>query len=459
MNYLSPLQFRVLKYSAIPGLLMLYYYFVLREQFPTSTSMGQYLRAGSIGMIMSWEFLIRKDFKRAGIFVIGAALLYFLVMLTFNRLHLGTRASFFNIYYQVFTFLAFWGMLVIRGILLKDKSFIKTALLTMLIWYYGTGDMRGLFFIFDIAVNWMTDGPFDEARYISNFVYGLYQFLLPCFYYIILYFTENYLNDVDAFRKKFHSKILIIGRGEYIFFYCVLFMFVMGSSAAAGQLMEAWENIKYNSYQSEVISAMVIIFYMLCPMLTIVLSGYLIRNIMVSRSLTINLHDGFLYYLHLLPFLNLIPVLIYSIRKDVHTTTTENAIAYIKRGDSKMANWIIVVGVIMSIYGLYQGYNLYQYMAYYKENKVLPILVAIVAVFQFIRLINFLMLRNSRRAVYVLFTINLLSVCILLFGSLELLSLRVGICYLSLYLLLEIFHPTLFGEDAAVVPASAYTEE
>jgi hypothetical protein len=458
MNYLSPLQFRVLKYSAIPGLLMLYYYFVLIEQFPYSTSMGQYLKAGSIGLIMSWEFLVRKDFKRAGIFVIGAVLLYFLVMLTFNRLHLGTRASFFNIYYQLFTFLAFWGMLLIRGILLKDRSFVKTALLTMFIWYYGTGDMRGLFFIFDIVINWMIDGPFRESRYFSNFTYGLYQFLLPCFYYVILYFTENYLNDVNAFRQKFHSKILVMSRGEYLFFYCILFMFVMGSSAAVGQLMEAWEMVGYN-FQPKAVSAIIIIFYMLCPILTIVLSGYLLRNIMVSRSLTIDLHNGFLYYLHLLPFLNLIPVLIYCTRKNVHSTVSENALAYVLRDDSKMANWIIVVGFIMSVYGLYQGYNQYQYMSYYKENKVFPIMVAVVAIFQFFRLINFLMLRNSRKAVYVLFTINLLSICVLLFGSLELISLRVGICYMTLYLLLEIFHPTLFGEDAAAVPATAYTED
>lgn len=349
MNYLSPLQFRVLKYSAIPGLIMLYYHFVLKAEFPTSSSIGQYLKAGSIGMIMSWEFLVRKDFKRAGIFVIAAALLYFLVMLTFNLLHLGTRASFFNIFYQGFTFLAFWGMLLIRGILLKDRSFVKTALLTIFIWLYGTGDMRGLFFIFEIVIDWMTDGPFNESRYIGNFVHGLYQFLLPCFYYIILYFTENYLNDVDAFRKKFHSKILVIGRGEYGFFYCVFFMFVIGSSAAVGQLMEAWEMIGYN-FQPKAISAIIIIFYMLCPMLTIVLSGYLLRNIMVSRSLTIGLHNGFLYYLHCLPFLNLIPVLVYSVRKNVHTTVTENALAYVLRDDSKMANWIIVAGFIMSAY-------------------------------------------------------------------------------------------------------------
>lgn len=458
MNYLSPLQFRVLKYSAIPGLLMLYYFFVLREEFPGSSTMGQYLKAGSIGMIMSWEFLIRKDFKKAGIFVIGAALLYFLIMLTFNRLHLGTRAGFFNIFYQVFTFLAFWGMLVIRGILLKDKSFLKTALLTIFIWYYGTGDMRGLFFIFDIVIDWMTDGPSRASQYIGNFVYGLHQFLLPCFYYIILYFTENYLNDVNSFRQKFHSKILVMSSAEYVFFYCVLFMFIMGSSAALGQLMSAWESI-HNSYQPMFISAMVIIFYMLCPVLTIVLSGYLLRNIMVSRSLTIDLHNGFLYYLHCLPFLNLIPLLIYSIRKNVHSTVSENALAYVMRDDSKMANWIIVVGFIMSVYGLYQGYNLYQYTSYYKENTIFPVLVAITALFQFIRLVNFLMLRNSRKAVYVLFTINLLSICILLFGSLELISLRVAICYMTLYLLLEIFHPTLFGEDAAAVPTSRYNED
>ncbi|WP_343303491.1 hypothetical protein AAHN97_18190 [Chitinophaga niabensis] len=457
MNYLSPLQFRVLKYSAIPGLLMLYYHFVLKAEFSASNSMSEYLKAGFIGMIISWEFLIRKDFKRAGIFVIAAALLYFLVMLIFNRLHLGTRASFFNIFYQGFTFLAFWGMLLIRGILLKDKFFVKTALLTIFIWLYGTGDMRGLFFIVDIVVDWLTDGPFNGSRYIGNFVYGLYQFLLPCFYYIILYFTENYLNDVDAFRKKFHSKILVIGRGEYVFFYCVFFMFVIGSSAAVGQLTQAWEMLEYN-FQPAFVSAIVIIFHMLCPILTIVLSGYLLRNIMVSRSLTIDLHNGFLYYLHCLPFLNLIPLLIYSTKKNVHTTVSENALAYVLRDDSKMANWIIVIGFIMSVYGLYQGYNQYQYLSYYKENKVLPIMVAVVTLFQFIRLINFLMLRNSRKAVYILFTINLLSICVLLFGSLELLSLRVGICYMSLYLLLEIFHPTLFKEDAAAVPASAYTE-
>lgn len=458
MNYLSPLQFRVLKYSALPGLLMLFYYFVLREKFPTSTLMGQYIKAGSIGLIMSWEFLIRKDFKRAGIFIAGGALLYFLLMLAFNRLHLGTRAGFFNIYYQVFTFLAFWGMLLIRGILLKDRSFVKTALLTMLIWYYGTGDMRGLFFIFDILVDWITDGPSRTYQYVSIFIYGLYQFLLPCFYYIILYFTENYLNDANAFRQKFHSKILVMTREEYLFFYGVLFMFVMGSSAAMGQMMEAAEHIKYSS-DSITAGVILVMFYVLCPMLTIVLSGYLLRNIMVARSLTIDLHNGFLYYLHCLPFLNLIPVLIYSTRKDAHTSISENAAAYVKRDDSKMANWIIVVGVLMSVFGLYQGYNMIQQLSFYSASDSLKAVIAVITVLQLIRLINFLRLRNSRKAVFVLFTINLLSICILLMGSLEFVSLRVGICYMSLYLLLEIFHPTLFGADAEAVPASAYTED
>jgi hypothetical protein len=124
-----------------------------------------------------------------------------------------------------------------------------------------------------------------------------------------------------------------------------------------------------------------------------------------------------------------------------------------------MANWIIVVGVIMSLYGLYQGYNMFQRISYYSESAIFKFLLVTVAIFQFVRLINFLMLRNSRKAVYVLFTINLLSVCVLLLGSLELVLLRVGICYLSLYLLLEIFHPTLYGGDAEAVPATAYSEE
>ncbi|MRG47152.1 hypothetical protein GFS24_18665 [Chitinophaga sp. SYP-B3965] len=458
MNYLSPLQFRVLKYSAVPGLLMLYYFFVLREQFPSSNLMGQCLKAGFIGLIIGWEFLIRKDFKRFGIFIIGAALWYFLVMLAFNRLELGIRASFFNHWYQIFSFLAFWGMLLIRGILLKDKSFIKTGLLVMFIWNYGIGALNGLYFIIEIVLNAATDSPFPIFNYIGNFISGTHQFLLPCFYYIILYFVENYLNDVDSFRQKFHSKILVIGKGEYVFFYGILFMFLIGSATSMGQLVEAWEHIRYAG-EDQISSYLVFIFYLLCPMLTIILSGYLIRNIMVARSLTINLHNGFLYYLHCLPFLNLIPVLIYSSQKAVHTTTTENAVAYIKRGDSKMANWIIVVGVIMSLYGLYQGYNMYQRVSYYKESPVFTLLVATVAIFQFVRLINFLMVRNSRKAVYVLFTINLLSVCVLLFGSLELISLRVGICYMSLYLLLEIFHPTLFGGDAEAIPAAAHSEE
>ncbi|SIO54850.1 hypothetical protein [Chitinophaga niabensis] len=84
--------------------------------------------------------------------------------------------------------------------------------------------------------------------------------------------------------------------------------------------------------------------------------------------------------------------MIYSLKKNVHTTVSENALAYVLRGDSKLTNWIIVMGFIMSVYGLYQGYN------------------------------------------------------------------YAGICYMILYLLLEIFHPPLFEEDASAVPASAYSE-
>lgn len=457
MNYLSPLQFRVLKYTAVPGLLMLYYFFVLREKFPSSTDMGQYLKIGFIGLIIGWEFLVRKDFKRAGIFVIGAALLSFLLLLVFNRLQLGTRASFFNPYYHIFIFLDLLGMVLIRGFLLKDKFPIKTGVLTILIFYYGIGDLRGLSFIIEAVLHLTTQGRQSSLyQYADNFVHGLYQFLLPCFYYIILYFTENYLNDIQSFRQKFHSKILVISAGEYVFFYSVLFMFLIGGTGNLGEMVLAFEHIRYEG-GNEISSMMIVLFYMLCPMLVIVLSGYLLRNIMVARSLTIGLHNGFLYYLHCLPFLNLIPVLIYSTRKAVHTTSTENAVSYINREDSKIANWIIVIGAIMSLFGLYQGYQLYQ--RYSSDSSSFRFFVIAVTGIQFVRLINFLRLRNSRKAVYVLFSINLLSVCILLFGSLELISLRVGICYLSLYLLLEIFHPTLFGEDAAALPATVSSEE
>lgn len=450
MNYLLPLQFRVLKYSAVPGLLMLYYYFVLSEKFPASTAMGQYLNIGFIGLIIGFEFLVRKDLKRAGIFVISAALLSFLLLLVFNQLGLGTKAGFFNPYYHLFHFLDLLGMVVIRGLLLKDKFFLKTGLLTVLICYYGTGDLRGLSFIIEAVLRVTTHGHRSPLyQYSGYFIHGLYQFLLPCFYYIILYFTENYLNDLQLFRQKFHSKILAMSAGEYVFFYSVLFMFMIGGTGNLGQMVQAFEYARYQG-GNEVFSVMIVLFYTLCAMLTMVLSGYLLRNIMVARSLTIGLHNGFLYYLHCLPFLNLIPVLIYSIRKAVHTTSTENAVAYINRGDSKMANWIIVTGAIISLFGLYQGYQMYDRYSF--DSSLFKLFVLAATGLQFIRLINFLRLRNSRKAVYVLFSVNLLSVCVLLFGSLELVSLRVGICYLSLYLLLEIFHPTLFGEDAAALP-------
>lgn len=456
MNYLSPLQFRVLKYSAVPGLLMLYYFFVLREKYHPSDDMATFLKAGFMSFIVGWEFLVRKDFKRAGIFVISAALMYFLVMLAFNWMEINIRANFFHFSYQLYTFISFCGLLFIRGLLLKDKFFIKTGLLTILIWYYGTSDMRGLSFIIEAVLRVVTDGHSSPVySYAGNFIHGVYQFLLPCFYYIILYFTENYLNDTDSFRQKFHSKILVMSAGEYVFFYSILFMLLIGSSMGLGQMVETWANIR----MEDGMKVFIIIFYNLCLVLTIVLSGYLIRNIMVARSLTIDLHNGLLYYLHCLPFLNLIPVLIYGTRKDIHTTITENAESYMKRGDSKIANWIIVIGIIMSLYGLYQGYEMLQHLHYYSASSVFKVFVIAVTGIQFIRLIIFLRLRSSRKAVYVLFSINLLSVCILLFGTIEVVAIRLGICYMSLYLLLEIFHPTLFGEDAEALPITLSSEE
>jgi hypothetical protein len=408
--------------------------------------------------LVCWEFLYTREWKKAGMVAGTSAGIFGLTVLihyVFNIPSEGPALPYLPIH--ILTAANHFITLTVRCYLAGNRRFMAPAAIVLLVSQYGlAGALYGL-----LAVNL----PVLRSLYFwehGNTIFALAFFIIyPFAYYIALYLSENYFNR-NGFSSVFHSKMQVLGSGEYLLLNIVLMTLIVNSATSAPQnlrlILEYSANLPEISYYPVLTPAILLtnIMEIIVHALMVLICGYLLRNAVVARMTTTGSRNGILYLLHYIPVLNVIPLIIYSSRKEEHASPAGNAMYYFQRDPSKLRSWIVFAGIVITSYSAYLLYDRLSYSHGVGTNAEEMLLVAVMLIC-IARVVAFFLMFNYRKAVFTLFFINFF-LAFLAHSQrdlYELTGLRLALIYLSLYFLLEVFHPTLFNTDAEALEQSA----
>ncbi|RPD42479.1 hypothetical protein [Chitinophaga barathri] len=406
--------------------------------------------------LLSWEFLYARDWKKAGILAGTSAGIFLLTLGAYYLFDIPATGEYRPyIHIHMFSLINMLATLFVRCYLAGNTRFIITGTIVTLVTYYGfSGGLFGLY------------GGISNLGVISYSPHGytilsiLYNVIYVFAYFIALYLSENYFNR-DHFKAIFHSKVQLLGAKEYFLLYVITGILILNASTSAPQhlgiaLSYFWHMPEYSYYPRLTAAALFPhLMEWIVQTLLVLLCGYFMRNVIVARMMTTGSRNGLLYFLHFIPLLNIIPLTAYTSRQNEHKSPVDNAMFYIQREPSQLRSWIVVLGILTA---LYFSFMTYRQFSYYKGtgSNTEEMIMALIVLLGVGRLLAFLLMFNYRKAIFAILCINIF----LLFcsvgsdGGFELLGLRLALTYMSMFFLLEIFHPTLFDADAVALEES-----
>ncbi|RFM36786.1 hypothetical protein DXN04_04610 [Chitinophaga silvisoli] len=369
----------------------------------------------------SWEHIIRKDYRKV-LFTV----LPFIVLNLKIKVFTNQMSSFLPPFIDTVMINIIWTCVQIIGLcyIAGKKNYRQIGLVAGLMIYYTT----------DAPANPLNYFRFETFR-ITDIIADLF---LPFLIYGWIYLAENYFNEKD-YKNILNSKIQVISGQEYRFLYALVAFSCWVIIYESAAFMKALTN-PYDGFSSHVILTRVIHFVMEVSIFYITAS--LTRNIVISRMNTIANHNGWLYFLHYIPVLNIIVWMIFSQKPQVHTTKSENAAFYLAKHEGGINNFIIILGVLFAIWNLYGAY---QYNNYRPSAAT-----AVLLLLMFAKLINYFFLDKGKSAIISLVVLGCLGACtqILALSVSErsvFVSTMAGV--LSYFFLVEIFHPELDETD------------
>lgn len=434
MTIFSDIQTRVLKSCWIPVLLAA----VVQITYPAvhggeATLYRHIFQGALLTLTVAWEFVIRKQYG-AVFLLIGAGILV-----------LGARH-----------FLDMYGSGSNGWQLLKGAySFIALLLLIAARFYFaGTGDRPWPSLVATGIYFFIPEGTMSWVDFIMSTLLGLgvlperlrtassfpsLILLTWCWmvcYYVIIYLTENSYQR-PARLQKLQSKVAVWGRWEYLFVFVTVWFVFMGC------IRDLAANIHGISSAASpgILKALINVFYLY-------LCGFLLRNILVARALTAGKHNLWLYALHNLPVLNIIPLAIFFFTGTRNRQAAQNASAYYPPLRHGMGIVVIIAGVLITLYNIY---NMLVVPTGLRSTAIIILALLYVG-----KIIAFICLPASRNAVYVLTGLNVATVAFSLNNGL---FLHLGLIYLSYYFLMELYHPQLSEDDAVWLSVTAMVGE
>ncbi|NIG52737.1 hypothetical protein [Chitinophaga sp. Cy-1792] len=317
---------------------------------------------------------------------------------------------------------------------------IWTALLLLRFVVMGKKDTKAILIALAVAVVLTVQPPARPLAsiFIRMFGYGylmeydmLYMnMVFPVTYYLFLFIAEN-LTDSN-YIKALRSKLTVMDKHSYLFLFVGLYSLLMPAGRILAEFLSkgSLNNIGY--IFRNVFTPLGIIY----AVAVLVFVPYLLRNIVVARSLTISNPNKFWFFLHIIPIVNTIAVLFYWSAPAVNTTAGENGTTYMKEPMSVL-RYVIIGVALLSI--LSQASNIAR-----MEDAGVFMGIAVA------KLVLLIILIKQEWAVYVMMGLVLLPIFFTRYYDSSTAALALLQCALSIQAFLEVYHPSLEDADAEI---------
>lgn len=443
-TFFDAIQRRILKYVWVPVIVYLLFYLfsdIHQRDFYAKLNFGEKRDTDYIASVLlifpfvvavGYEFFMRKKYKEILLMVAAAIGSNALIMLDFH-LRVTHNSPAYGITAMATALTTNGLLLLLRAHLLGYDRLQHHALISLIITYFTSTVATNIFGF----VN-----AFHHMSFWWREVITLpFRALLPFFYFMGLLLSDN-LAASNTYLEKLKSKVQVISSKEYFVLYCFLInVAIFGAVGMGWNVGAVYNNIfGYKQFETTFVSVVVAIILALGYAVAIAAAGYVLRNIIISRMMTIGSDNGWMYAMHYSFMLNIIPVICWMIAEDCHETEEENAYFYLSKQYSSVGTMIMIMGGLFSCisawYILMTARNYREYGGY--PNGIA--LICVVSAFMHIAL------KSSKTPIYWILSLNALSTLFfaVVGGTGEgLTGIMFVNIYLSFFVLMEIFHPSL----------------
>jgi hypothetical protein len=453
-TFFDATQRRILKYTWIPIIVYLFFDLLsdlhLQDYYTNHRTGNDYLTSvlslSPYIICVGYEFFIRKKYREMVFMMLAAVAVNVLIILSFYY-RTKTAGPGYGVAALLISMLGNFLLMVLRGYLLGRNQILQGALIAMGITFFSAALGSNInYFVTHFMGFWW------KAAITLPF-----RSLYPLLYFTGLLLADNLSAD-KGYLEKLKSKIQIIGGREYLVLYVALIATAFFGAVTVGwSISTLYRKIfEHGGMETRYFSTAVLIIHSLGYAAISAAAGYLLRNIIVSRMMTIGSDNGWLYVLHFSLLLNIIPVIIFSRRNAAHKTEEENAYFYLAREFSSVGTFMMYLGAICAFLS---GCYIMIAAAKYHQSSSYAMLFAL---FCFLSMIMHLLLKRFKDAVYWIISLNTLTVVLytILLGDKEDYSGVMFLAiYLSFYVMMEVFHPSLdkyqleSGENPKEIPA------
>lgn len=383
-----------------------------------------------LAIAYGWEHIVSKDYKKALITIAGFIVVNIGVHKLLHQMY-GLLPSYID---SAFIGIIWW-ILQVAGIcfISGKKNF----------WQIGL--VAGLF------ICYTSNFPFSPISYVRiwsfNLQHVLEDFFTPLIIYGWIYLAENYFND-KGYPHIITSKIQVISSKEYRVLYPLVSISCWVVIYQSANLLKAYALHEYvrtgfSDFQSHTTLTSMVNFVMVISIFYI--TATMTRNIAISRMNTVGNNNGWLYLLHFIPLLNIIVWHLLAKAAPQHNSKSENSIFYLAERTSPINNYIIGLGVLSSIWGLW--------IVFSTTPLESSVATGILFLIMFVRLVNYFFLDKGKNAVLLLVALGTIASFIQYISAAGIGKPTMGlflVSVLSYFFLIEIFHPELEKADTAI---------
>lgn len=428
MAFLTPIQLRVLKTSFLLAILIWGLTLI-----PQSDKLHAAIKLFTFTMFLGWEFMIAKRWKDLGIITIVVCIFFGLQYLMDIYLQKVTTDNWVLLTHMNI-FMAYLMAIITRFHLMGTEKKISAGILAVVIYYFlpKTGNP------FTNGMVYSGYAVYTNEIYITLMALLAAWLKLIC-YYVIVFLIENGFKW-ETFFGKFPSKVQIIHQWEYLFIWMAVCFGYMGCIGDLNTRMD----VLFAGGQMPGEALWMSLFFSLYDVLFIYAGTLLLRNIIIGRALTVRRYNPWLLFLHLVPVLNIIAVLICFFAEERKGTLVDNALDYINGERETAKKTLIIIGIMIT------GYNIYNMLVVPTGLRLVGI--SILAVLYLLKIGAYIKLPSGKAFVYVVIGLNVITIG---YSGREYFIIYLSLIYLYYYFLLELFYPELEVEDKIQITEKA----
>jgi hypothetical protein len=410
MTFFTPIQVRVLKTSLV---LAIFAWGLTLLKLPDYLDL--IIKVVGMILMLSWEFLISRQWRNAAIMALVAGGSFSLQLLMDNYLP-GTNTDSGALLSHVNLFTAYLLSVITRFHLMGIENKVSAGLLAAVIFYFLP----------------KTGNPFSSGFLHYSFLTApLFVWFKMVFYYVTVFLIENSYRSRTFFGKLL-SKIQVFNKWDYFFMWlAVYFVFAscIGDLSTRVSLLFGREGMPAEP-------AWLSILFMIFAVFFLYAGALLLRNIITGRALTTGAYSPWMLLLHLLPGVNIIAVVICFTLPEKQENFMENAVTYISAKRDIARKVIIAAGIMIT------AYNIYNMLIVPTGLRLFAI--SILAGLYLLKIFAYIKLPSNKSFVYLVVGLNIITVA---YSINDYFILYLSLIYLSYYFLQELFYPELEIDD------------